>query len=617
MPPRVKTYLKDKYPEIATYIVDTHTRNTISPKANRTVELSCPQCNHQWTAKLSNIATRFEKTGTVRCPACDPYTNAVTAGINDLATTHPDLAALCENPTDATRVSRGSGTVITWICPNDSEHKPAASPNAILKPIDNGKYHFACPYCAGKAVLPGNNDLATTHPDIAAQCAHPNDARTHVAGSNAVITWQCDKHPISVTWETSIIFRTHHRTGCPVCAGHRVITGINDLGTTHPNLAAEIAPLQSHDRTAQDVTAGSNTQFLWKCSKNAEHTWVATVKDRIRGTRCPLCGNHHTSQQEEALYADMCALLPNHTVLRGAPIPGSTHPGKPQTMDIYIPEYNTAIEFNGCYFHSDAVGTPHDYHANKTALCDAAGITLIHIFSDDWERNPNLIRTMLAYKLHAVKDLHHIHTAFDPELSNTHYARTLTPTSITAIQARTFLNDHHIQGSVGAKYHLGLSDNTGTIRAVLSLRAPHQGARMHRQPGQWEIQRYATYGHVPGGFSKLLTYAEQYLHKQGEHLTQWITFSHNDISTGQLYSTTGFTLDHTLPPDYTYYGKHTGYRRVSKQRFQKRFFRDDPALIFDPAWTEREAAHANKIYRIYDAGKRRWVRNINNPAYKP
>lgn len=42
MPPRVKTYLKDKYPEIAEYLVDKHTRNTIAPKANRLVELSCP-----------------------------------------------------------------------------------------------------------------------------------------------------------------------------------------------------------------------------------------------------------------------------------------------------------------------------------------------------------------------------------------------------------------------------------------------------------------------------------------------------------------------------------------------------------------------------------------------
>lgn len=69
MPPRVKTYLKDKYPEIAEYLVDTHTRNTIAPKANRLVELSCPQCDHQWAAKLGNITTRFEKTGVVRCPA--------------------------------------------------------------------------------------------------------------------------------------------------------------------------------------------------------------------------------------------------------------------------------------------------------------------------------------------------------------------------------------------------------------------------------------------------------------------------------------------------------------------------------------------------------------------
>ena len=131
---------------------------------------------------------------------------------------------------------------------------------------------------------------------------------------------------------------------------------------------------------------------------------------------------------------------------------------------------------------------------------------------------------------------------------------------------------------------------------------------MHRRDGQWEIQRYATYGHVPGGFSKLLHFAEQHLRQHSETLTQWITFSHNNVSTGQLYAACGFTLDAELAPNYTYYGKHAGYRRVSKQRFQKRMFRDNPDLCFDPGWTEHEAAQANQLYRIYDAGKRRWIK---------
>lgn len=610
MPPREKTYLKDKYPEIAAYLVDAHMKDTIAPKSNRTVELRCPVCGHTWHAKLSNITTRFEKTGVVSCPACNPPTNTVVPGVTDLATTHPELAALCANPADARHISRGSGTKITWRCPHDATHMPVASPNAILKPTDAGTYRFACPYCAGKAVLVGNNDLATTHPELAAQCANPADAHTYVAGSNAVIAWACDKHGVPVTWQAVIATRTRQHTGCPVCAGTRVVVGVNDLATTHPDLAAQIAPVQHHDLTARDVTAGSTTRFIWRCPKNAAHIWETAVKDRVRGTRCPFCGNHHTSQQEEALYADVCALLPEHEVVRSAPIPGSAHPGKPQTMDIYIPALNTAIEFNGCYFHSDATGTPADYHANKTALCARAGIALLHVFSDDWERDPDLVRTMLAYKLHATRHLHRIHTAFEPGLVATHYARMLIATPITAAQAREFYTHNHIQGAVSAKHHLALTDADGVIHAAISLRAPGQAARMHRATGQWEVQRYATYGHVPGGFGKLLNYAEQYLTDHGETLTQWVTFSHNDTASGAMYAATGFTLDDELAPDYTYYGKHTGYQRVSKQRFQKRMFRENPELRYEPDWTERQAAQANDVYRIYDAGKRRWVRNI-------
>lgn len=43
--------------------------------------------------------------------------------------------------------------------------------------------------------------------------------------------------------------------------------------------------------------------------------------------------------------------------------------------------------------------------------------------------------------------------------------------------------------------------------------------------------------------------------------------------------------------------------------FPSRSFRDDDSLTYQEGWIEREAAQANELLRIYDAGKTRWVKN--------
>jgi len=55
---------------------------------------------------------------------------------------------------------------------------------------------------------------------------------------------------------------------------------------------------------------------------------------------------------------------------------------KGKEIDIYIPEYNLAIEFNGLYWHSE-IYKDKNYHLNKTEECLKNNIQLIHIFEDE------------------------------------------------------------------------------------------------------------------------------------------------------------------------------------------------------------------------------------------
>lgn len=64
---------------------------------------------------------------------------------------------------------------------------------------------------------------------------------------------------------------------------------------------------------------------------------------------------------------------------------------RPLEIDIYCPEFNFAIEYNGLMFHSDGPegtdiygDTPPDFHQMKTQLCEDKGIMLYHIFEHEW-----------------------------------------------------------------------------------------------------------------------------------------------------------------------------------------------------------------------------------------
>lgn len=60
-------------------------------------------------------------------------------------------------------------------------------------------------------------------------------------------------------------------------------------------------------------------------------------------------------------------------------------------IDLYLPEYNLGIEFNGSMFHA-TVNSVYDnvdklYHFNKFKLAKEKGVHLINIFDVDWESN--------------------------------------------------------------------------------------------------------------------------------------------------------------------------------------------------------------------------------------
>jgi len=70
----------------------------------------------------------------------------------------------------------------------------------------------------------------------------------------------------------------------------------------------------------------------------------------------------------------------------------------PLELDIYLPDYNVAIEYDGLYWHSDLYKEP-DFHIRKTEMCEFKGIRLIHVFENEWVNNREWVQSQIKQVL--------------------------------------------------------------------------------------------------------------------------------------------------------------------------------------------------------------------------
>ena len=189
-------------------------------------------------------------------------------GVNDLATTNPELASQAYG-WDPTTVTQGSNGIKEWWC-----EKGHAFHSSIKNRALSGN---SCGVCNNRQVLVGYNDLATTHPSVAAQ-AYGWDPKTVPRGSNDKKLWWCEKgHTFTAT-----IYQRARGTGCAVCRGLQIHIGFNDLASTYPEIAA-----QAFGWDPKTVTKASHSKKTWRCKSG--HNYLATVAGRTRGGGCPYC----------------------------------------------------------------------------------------------------------------------------------------------------------------------------------------------------------------------------------------------------------------------------------------------------------------------------------------
>ena len=262
------------------------TPDVVAPGSHQKVFWKCFY-GHEWSSRISNRTYLGQG-----CPICSGQ--SILAGYNDLATTNPILAAewhpTKNMPLTPNLVGAGSTKKVWWLN-NTCGHEWIAE-------IRSRHQGANCPYCTGKQILIGFNDLATTHPDIAKQwhdvlngTLRPTDV---TAGSGRKVYWICDK---GHQWSASIEKRTNGRR-CPICSNKKVLAGFNDLQTTKPQLAAEWNYTKNGSLKPTDVTCGTAKKVWWTCSKN--HQYKSSINHRcLLGNGCPICYSQSRQKRSE------------------------------------------------------------------------------------------------------------------------------------------------------------------------------------------------------------------------------------------------------------------------------------------------------------------------------
>lgn len=243
-------------------------------------------------------------------------------------------------------------------------------------------------------------------------------------------------------------------------------------------------------------------------------------------------------------------------------------------VDVYVPDLNLAIEYNGLRWHSTMFNRDKNYHKNKTDAAMSDGIRLIHIFEDEWLERRDVIESKIR-RMCGVSQ-------------GKVYARTTKFEEVSNSDLRTLYNQHHIQGFVGASKAFALKDKNGDTVAGMSFNI--------KDGGIWDLNRFVTSCDVVGGFSKLL---KNVIKQYGEFIDEIVSFADLRWSYGDVYEKNGFSYEYTTSQNYYYV---VGKERIRKEHFRHSRMRDIDGFDYDPNETELQNTERNGIYRIYDCG---------------
>jgi DNA-directed RNA polymerase subunit RPC12/RpoP len=162
-------------------------------------------------------------------------------------------------------------------------------------------------------------------------------------------------------------------------------------------------------------------------------------------------------------------------------------------IDIFIPDKNIGIEFNGLYWHSELNGKDKKYHLRKSEYYEQKNVQLIHIFEDEWNNKKDIVLSRLLHLLSSK--------------SKSYYARKCIIKSISSSEKNKFLNLNHLQGTDKSTIYYGAYFNDILVSVMTFSKPRISLGNKTSKLGEFELVRFCNLlnTNVVGIFSRFIS----------------------------------------------------------------------------------------------------------------
>ena len=357
--------------------------------------------------------------------------------------------------------------------------------------------------------------------------------------------------------------------GCPSCGRERTIEHnfltLDDFIKKARNVHGD-----RYDYS-NSVYTGADDKLEITCVKHGK--FLQTPHNHLKGTNCPSCGA--SISKPEIKLVDFI-----RSFYKGEIITNSKNIIPPMELDIYVPNLNLAIEFNGGYWHSEKFKDK-NYHIRKYNLCKDKGIRLVSVWEWEYLKDKDKIENFIKNLILEKKKL---------------FARKLQIKEVDIKTQREFLDINHLQGYVPCTHALGLYKEDELIQ-LMTLRVKSKKDKLY------EIGRLATKTGftVIGGTKRLF-----------KHLLSLVDFetiiSYNNMDkfTGDTYESLGMRFESISIP----------YGWVRNLEYLPRYATQKSKLIkqgFNKNLSESEIMRGEGFEKIYFTGVSKFVLKKEKP----
>ena len=323
--------------------------------------------------------------------------------------------------------------------------------------------------------------------------------------------------------------------------------------------------------------------------------------NHLSGSGCPKCS---INKQENFITDFIKSNFPEINIINNYRFKSSID-NKIYEVDIYLPDYNFGIEYNGTFWHSltsEKIAVSKKQldpyynktrHLNKFKACTSKNIDLFMItdyeFLDPIKKNIWLSKILL--KLGKVNNKIHARKCIIKEV----------PKDIS----KKFQEENHLQGSINSKFHYGLYYNEELVQ-LFTL-----GNSRYNKNFDFEIHRICTLKNtiVMGGVSKLFKSILK-VHNNSKIIT-YANRRWSALNNSNLYMKLGLEYIEESSPNFIVCKPNV--KKIYKRgTFQKHKLKDIPNFVYDPAETAQQNILNNGYIINWDCGNGVYMNKYKN-----